>query len=266
MEGILPANLLGLSQSQIENSPVRVGNKFKELSSVFKVNGVVATEDPVIEFHGDLTSFNKIGGKLSCGEIVVHGSVGSNVGQSMSGGKLHVEGNAGNFAGSEMTGGKLLIDGNSGDFAGANCPGSKFGMNRGLLVIRGNAGKSLGRRMRRGTIIVHGDVGSELGWEMLAGTVITFGRTGFNIGLEMRRGTIILAGDRNSKTTLNSRLQKGLTYRPQLFPMIFQWLKNEAKLSADISLLQQIVNRDFTVYHGDVCEGSRGEVFFAAPN
>src|SRR5213593_716506 len=90
-----------------------------------------------------------------------------------------------------MSGGLLRILGDVGDHLAAPLPGRPRGMNRGTILVRGNAGRMAGMLMRRGTIVIAGDAGPAAACSMLAGSLFAFGRLGAGAGALMRGGTIV---------------------------------------------------------------------------
>ncbi len=190
-----PDRIAGLPRSEVERLPLLAGSRRVALGELFEVEGETrgeATDEIVVE--GDLRSSARIGAGMSRGRLTVRGPAGARAGSGMSGGTLVIDGSAGPYAGEGMTGGLLRIRGGAGDHLAAPLPGARRGMNRGAILVEGNAGEMAAFRMRRGTIVIGGEAGPGAACAMLAGTLVVLGRLGAGAGALMRRGTIVALG------------------------------------------------------------------------
>ena len=179
------------SNAAIRGLPVFYGRREMSIGDLFKVEG--ERSDRII-VQGDLQHVKRIGQGMSRGRIAVQGDAGPHLGANMRGGKIAVYGNAGNWAGAQMQGGRIWIHGDAGHQVGAAYPGEKRGVNRGVIIVDGNAGSEIGAVMRRGLIVVMGDVGDFAGARMIAGSLFVFGHLGKRAGAGMKRGSIIAFG------------------------------------------------------------------------
>ncbi len=96
--------------------------------------------------------------------------------------------------GSGMDKGTLIIDGNAGYGVGS-------GMRAGEIQVRGNAGDCLGMGMQGGLIRVQGNAGDRCGAGrpgepsgMAGGTILVAGSAGSEAGAGMRQGLVCIAG------------------------------------------------------------------------
>jgi formylmethanofuran dehydrogenase subunit C len=104
-----------------------------------------------IRFEGDLRQADRLGARLSEGEVVVEGNVGSEAGLGMTGGELIVRGSAGGQAGARMRRGLVAIVGDTGSYAGA-------GMIAGTVIVFGGIGAAAGLWSKRGSLVALGSV------------------------------------------------------------------------------------------------------------
>jgi formylmethanofuran dehydrogenase subunit C len=178
----------GKSASQIASLPVTHGNERAELGDFFAVRG---DGTPEIVLEGDLGRVKSIGAGMTHGTVTVHGNAGMHLGAQMMGGEISVSGNVDDWAGAEMAGGKIHVRGDAGHGLGGAYRGSRRGMNRGLIIVEGNAGNEAGAVMRRGLIVVSGDAGDFTGAFMIAGSIVVMGKLGIRAGAGMLRGSII---------------------------------------------------------------------------
>jgi formylmethanofuran dehydrogenase subunit C len=185
---LTPDRLVGLSESKVAAIQLQTTRERVLAGDVFKIRMGDATQ---IHFEGGSERFDRIGARMSQGEVSVDGDVGIQTGRLMLGGRLAIAGNAGPWAASGMTGGTLTIAGHAGDRLGGPLAGETLGMRGGVVVVRGNTGTRAGDRMRRGIIIIEGKADSHAGSRMIAGTIIVRGRTGRLPGYLMNRGTIV---------------------------------------------------------------------------
>jgi formylmethanofuran dehydrogenase subunit C len=145
-----------------------------------------------IRIEGGCDRLDRIGERMTGGEIVVEGDAGILLGRRMSGGHLTIKGDVGPMAACGMSGGRIEILGDAGDRLGGPLAGETAGMRGGVVLVRGNAGERIADRMRRGLILVEGRAGAHAGSRMIAGTLIIRRRSGALPGYLMARGTIIL--------------------------------------------------------------------------
>jgi formylmethanofuran dehydrogenase subunit C len=258
VDGIVPDRLLGLRLDEIAGMPVWIGRDKLDLRSAFKIEVTehfpASENNPItIRWTGDLSNVHLIGAQMKQGKIEIDSSAGRHVGYGMSGGSITVRGSVGDYAGAEMRGGLLEILGDAGDHLGGCHGGNKTGVNRGEILVRGNAGAGVGQRMRRGLIAVQGNVGRLCGWNMLAGSIIVLGDCGTECGTRMVRGTIVQGGDQNAP--LLPTFAPGGTLKGGVLAMLEKRLK---QLDFESNGLGQYT---FYQYHGDHLNGGRGEVF-----
>ena len=186
---LVPHRLAGQSAAAIESielqttrHKIRVGDAFRlRLGDIER-----------IRIEGGCDRLDRVGERMTGGEIVVEGDAGIVLGRRMSGGCLTIKGHVGPMAASGMSGGRIEIFGDAGDRLGGPLAGESAGMRGGVVVVRGNAGAQIADRMRRGLIIVEGRAGPHAGSRMIAGTLIVRRRSGALPGYLMARGTIVL--------------------------------------------------------------------------
>lgn len=255
LAGITPDRLLKCSPAEVERLPIRLGCEPLPLADLCRVTG--DARDGCLELVGDFSHAERIGVGMSDGFLTVDGNVGNFAGAQMHGGELHIHGNAGDLLGAEMRGGVIRVLGNVRDFAGANPPGSKRGMNRGTILIHGDAGQGLGTRMRRGLIAVAGSAGAFVGRQMLAGTIVVGGSCGQHAVSDMQRGTLfLLARDR---VRLPTTFRAGSTGRFAVLALLARELQSHG-----FSLPAQVSTATYQTFHGDFLHTGRGEVFQTA--
>jgi len=247
-EVITPDNFIGKTESEISELPVLLGNETLKLGDLFSVEGAGSSE---ITLEGDLSRVKHIGAEMTQGKITVHGDAGMHLGAEMHGGEIVVHGNAGDWAGAEMKGGKIHIHGNAGHGLGGAYRGSRHGMNRGLILVEGNAGNEVGAVMRRGLIVVHGNVADFAGAFMLAGTVIVFGQMGARAGAGMKYGSIIAF----KQLELLPTFHYDCIYSPIFLKLILQSLKAQA-----VAISQDWITGNYQRYSGDQNSLGKGEI------
>ena len=254
---LTPDMLVGRSVEEIHELPIGLGNVSTPVSSCFEVSGEVSGH---LVFKGKLSNVHHVGHAMRSGFVEVHGDAGSHIGDSMCGGELVVHGSVSDFAGFEMRGGTLVVHGDAGDHVGGCYPGAKHGMNRGTILIDGNAGEGVGYRMRRGTIVVVGDSGAHLGWQMRAGTIAIIGLAKQPIGVDMKRGTIVVNRFADGKDfESGSSFGRGMTGR---MPVISMMMKRVRSLLSNYRISASIEEPgEVSSWHGDQLSGCRGEVF-----
>lgn len=247
-DSVTPDNLLGKPTAEIASLPVFFGNQAAHLGDFFTIKGNGEAE---ILVEGDLARVKYIGAGMTQGRITVHGDVGMHLGAGMRGGEIEVRGNAGDWAGAEMTGGKIHIIGNAGHGLGGAYRGSRRGMNRGLIIVDGNAGNEAGAIMRRGLIAVLGDVGDFAGAFMIAGSMIVFGQIGERAGAGMKRGTIVAY----SPPELLPGFRFDCIYQAGFLRLVLQSLRKHG-----VPVKNEQITGDYRRYSGDFTTLGKGEI------
>lgn len=247
-EQICPDVMKNLNMAEILKVPLQYGNKSYPLEDFFMVEG-----DPGenLELQGDLSRVKRLGEKMTCGTMTIHGDVGMHIGNGMSGGFLEIKGNAGDWLGGEMKGGTIHVRGNAGDCVGGAYRGSTKGLNNGAIVIDGNCGHMAGELMMRGFIAVLGDVGDYAGCMMKGGTIVVLGQSQQRIGGGMKRGTIICMNQPELLPTFHYDCR----YQPTFMPLIWSKLR---QLGVDI--LSEYKQGMYRHYSGDSSELGKGEI------
>ncbi len=255
VEGIVPAAVRDLSLDAICKLPVFHGNRSSELGEFFQVRGDPTDGNCIWE--GDLSGVHWLGAKMREGTIVVRGPVGRHLGSEMAGGQIDVHGDASDWVGAELHGGRIHIHGSAGHLVGAAYRGSRRGMTAGIILVDGSVGNEVGMTMRRGLLAVGGDAGDLLAMNMLAGTVAVAGNTGIRASAGMHRGTLILAGP--TRPELLPTFRRATTGQPLILQLIFRTLR-----TAGFEVTADQWGTSFDLYHGDMIQGGRGEVFVRA--
>jgi formylmethanofuran dehydrogenase subunit C len=186
---LVPHRLAGMTAAEIERIAVHTTRTRMTVGDVFRLR---MGDVDHIRLQGACDRLDRIGERMTGGEIVVDGDVGAQAGRLMSGGQIIVRGSAGPWAASGMRGGELRIAGDADGRLGGPLSGETAGMRGGIVVVGGSVGERAGDRMRRGTIIVEGGAGPYAGSRMIAGTLIVRRNAGALPGYLMRRGTIVL--------------------------------------------------------------------------
>jgi formylmethanofuran dehydrogenase subunit C len=248
---ISPDTFSGKSKDTIKTLPVYYGNKEKSLGDLFKV-----TDDgtDTITISGSVPTVKHIGKGMTSGRIVIQGDAGMHLGAMMKGGTIEVEGNVSDWAGAEMRGGEIIVHGNAGNCLGAAYRGSKSGMNRGLIVVKGNTGSETGGLMKKGIIVVEGSTGEFTGVGMRGGTIFCYGSLGMRPGSLMERGSIVVY----TPPSLLPTFTQNATYNPIWLRVFLLDLK---KTPYDIPVKQEHVDGLYTRYNGDISELGKGEIF-----
>ncbi len=247
-EVITPNNFIGKTEAEISELPVLLGNKTQKLGDFFSVEGDGSNE---IFLNGDLSRVKHIGAGMTQGRIVIDGEAGMHLGAEMQGGEIVVHGNTGDWAGAEMKGGKIHIHGNAGHGLGGAYRGSRHGMNRGLIIVEGNARNEVGVLMRRGLIVVRGDVADFAGAFMLAGTVIVFGQMGVRAGAGMKYGSIITF----HQPELLPTFHYDCVYSPIFLKLILKSLQAQA-----VAVEQEWIAGNYRRFSGDQNTLGKGEI------
>jgi formylmethanofuran dehydrogenase subunit C len=248
-----PDRAAGLTAHEVSELPLLVGRTEERAGDLFDVDGA-GSEDLVLE--GDLSCFSRLGAGMARGRLTVRGSAGPRAGSGMSGGLLRIEGDAASRAGEGMRGGALVIEGSAGDHIGAPLAGQSHGMNRGTILVLGDAGAMAGFRMRRGTIVITGDAGPGAGTAMLAGSLFVFGRLGAGAGALMRRGTIVTA---RPFDPLSVFPEEGRSRRPWLT------LYYDAIEAAGVGLPAGARAAEYRRHVGDISGAGQGEILVMEP-
>lgn len=247
-ENITPDCFLGKTEAEIAALPVAVGNQPASLGDFFQVSGEGA---PEITLEGDLGRVKSIGAGMTQGQIVVRGNAGMHLGTGMRGGRIEVHGNAGDWAGAEMHGGEIRIHGSAGHGLGAGYRGSPQGMNRGLIVVDGNAGNEAGSSLRRGLIVIGGDSGDFTGAFMIAGTIIVAGRLGERSGAGLKRGSIVTF----QAPRLLPSFRYACTYAPGYLGLFLRQLRAQG-----LSVPNAWLTGRYRRYSGDLTTLGKGEI------
>jgi hypothetical protein len=101
---------------------------------------------------------DRVGQEMSKGSIIIDGNAGDSVGAMMSGGRIVVNGNARFNAGGGLINVELLMPPPNPYFASQIMKGYPgLGMSGGILIIKGDAGKEVGRYLSGGEIHIEGD-------------------------------------------------------------------------------------------------------------
>ena len=141
---LTPDNLTSLSLKQISNLPLTGNKNSLRVSDFFIISG---NSTQHIIFKNSHLSLNKIGHKMSQGQITIEGDCGDFLGANMQGGSIICLGNAGDRVGDQMRRGLILIDGNAGDYCASR-------MIAGTIGVYGILGKFCGYAMKRGTVLL----------------------------------------------------------------------------------------------------------------
>jgi formylmethanofuran dehydrogenase subunit C len=248
-EVLSPDQFLAKTSAEIAKMPVMYGNQNAKLGDFFTITG--QDGDGEIHVEGDLERVKGIGTEMSQGRITIEGSAGMHLGAKMRGGEITVHGNTGDWAGAEMRGGFIHIKGNAGHGLGGAYRGSPRGMNRGLILVDGNAGNEVGAIMRRGLIAVQGDVGDFAGAFMIAGTLVVFGRLGSRPGAGIKRGSIVTF----HQPELLPSYQYDCLYRPAFMRLILQNLREHG---AEVN--DEYITGQYHRYSGDFNALGKGEI------
>ena len=134
-------------------------------------------------------------------------------------------------------------------------------MNRGTIIIEGNAGNEVGERMRRGLIVILGDAGDFLGANMIAGTIVVFGKAGEGPGAGMKRGSIVLLGGGQSGALplqppqLLPTFRYDCTYNPTFLRVYLRALRRYG-----VEVGEEYITGNYRRYNGDIAELGKGEI------
>jgi formylmethanofuran dehydrogenase subunit C len=251
VEGVLPETICGRSLDDVARLPVFHGNRRVPLGELFDVAG--DTDQPCVEFAGDLLGVHWIGAGMTGGTLRIAGSAGRHVGSDMQGGRIEVRGDVGDDLGTALQGGEILVLGGAGDRVGAAHRGASRGMTGGTIAVTGNAGHEVGAGMRRGVIAVGGRAGDWLGANLLAGTILAAGGAGRQAGANMRRGTILLGGSQPPE--LLPTFRYACRYGPTFLPLLTVDLQR-----CGLPLDPAVSRSEYDAFSGDHLELGRGEI------
>ncbi len=240
---ISPDVFVGKSLSEIANLEVWEGNRKRALNEVFQIGGSCGGTPSEVAIHlaGNLSKANRIGARMTGGELRIQGDVGMHLGEEMKGGKIYVEGKAGSWLGSAMNDGVIEIKGDVGDYIGGIYRGSTKGMKGGTIIVHGNAGTEVGCYMRNGLIRIDGNVGQFLGIHMRRGEIVVHGKAGDRAGAYMIGGKIIL---RNHVSSV-------------LPTFTIDGLKSKAKAE------EEEIKGPFYLFTGDLTERGEGKLYIS---
>lgn len=150
------------------------------------------------------------------GELVIGGNAGKRIGCEMRHGNIIVKGNAGELAGENMHGGRLTIEGNAGNCCGGpemlDYSGPSYDvdsitmtpMQKGRIIIKGNAGINVGLLLKGGRIRIYGNAGDSCGNHMSKGCIMVKGDAGNGAGKGMGGGIIIIEGNAGDRCGASS--------------------------------------------------------------
>jgi len=201
-EIITPDNFANKKLEEIKNLPIYLGNRKMKISDFFEVYDDIGktVSETTINIEGDLSRVQRIGEKMSAGEIIINGNVGMHLGNSMKGGKITVKGNADDWVGAMMEGGEIVIEGNAGNHCGSAYRGNWIGMTNGKIFVKGKVGVESGAWMRSSKtynqypILKCGSADLYLGVHNHGGTIICEGDCEGRTGADMASGQIIIKG------------------------------------------------------------------------
>jgi len=190
LSGVVPHLVAGKTAAEIARIELQTTRARATVGDLFQLRMGDAER---IRIENACDRLDGIGHRMTGGEIVVEGSIGSQAGRLMAGGRLTIAGDVGPWAASGMRGGTIEIAGRAGDRLGGPLPGETAGMRGGVVIVRKDTGDRAGDRMRRGLILIEGGARRYAGCRMIAGTLVVRGAAGPLPGYLMRRGSIVLA-------------------------------------------------------------------------
>jgi formylmethanofuran dehydrogenase subunit C len=186
-----------------------------------------------IRLVGKLDQAERLGARLSEGEVIVDGSVGGEAGLAQAGGRIDIGGDAG-------------------PRVGAAPLGFKRGMTGGELIVRGSAGPEAGAAMRRGLIVILNTAGDRTGLSMIAGTVLVFGSVGPDSGLWSKRGSIVALGGITPPPTYSYACTCQSAY--------LRLLLTRLRDGYGLPVRPRHLNGFYRRYSGDMAELGKGEI------
>jgi formylmethanofuran dehydrogenase subunit C len=199
---VSPDNFAGKSIGDIGLMTVYHGNQEKKLSDFFIIIGEAEkkAKDVKIIIEGDCSLVQRLGEKMSDGELIIHGNCGMHLGNYMTSGSIKVEGNAAEWAGAMMEGGSIEISGDAGNHCASAYRGFWVGMKGGLIKVQGRVGVESGSWMRSSKtykkypVLWCGSADLYLGIHNHGGTIICEGNAEGRVGADMSHGQIIVMG------------------------------------------------------------------------
>lgn len=250
--GLLPNALATMTDAEIRQLTVQLGNRRMPLTEVFDVS-IEQDGEPQLTLITADDRIDGIGADLQAGNINVTGDTGDYVGRGMTGGTITVSGNVGDCAACGMRSGHIEIAGNVGALLAAPSAGERRGQQGGFIHVRGDVGDRAGERMRRGILLIEGNTGSLLGHRMIAGTIYVNGTTGRLAGYGMRRGSLLLRQRPDSLgSTIVDNGQQDLSFLPLLIDDLAQLSGNDRTWFSQSSVAHRFV--------GDLARSGCGEI------
>jgi formylmethanofuran dehydrogenase subunit C len=230
VDGIDPAQLATMSESEIAALPAWSGRESRRLGDYFAVRG---ERSATIRIEGDVRRCRGLGAGMTAGSIDIHGDAGDDLGTSMAGGWIRVRGNAG-------------------DRVGAGVPGASRGMTGGEIVVDGSVGADVGARMRRGLVYVGGDAGPAAARAIIAGTVVVMGGVGAEPAAGSKRGSLVVAGDIDIPATYRYACR----YLPPHVRVVLTHLRHRHGIHTAAAIVEGRYDR----YCGDAGTVAKGEI------
>jgi formylmethanofuran dehydrogenase subunit C len=261
---LLPESWQDQSPVQLERTPILLGNREVSVGDLFQVRGSLS--DGVLRFEGELARLDRVGRAMSRGRIEVHGSPAHECGAEMSGGTLAIHGDVGHYLGAQQRGGTITVTGSAGNNLGGCYPGSLRGQRGGTILVAGNAGHGAGQYQRRGLIVVAGNVGDEAALAQRAGTLVIGGDVGERCAYDQRRGTVVVLAQMHKSWRESGRFTPGYRGRPVVLELLARTIRQTAAIAAfelPPQFLRKLSQHSFQLWHGDVLELNRGEVWLS---
>jgi formylmethanofuran dehydrogenase subunit C len=224
-------------------------------AELFDFSGGLNGDLPAVNCCGDWARIDGVGAGWSSGTLTVLSSAGRRAGWQMTGGTITIAGNAGDDVGQGMCGGRLVVGCNVGDRTGGPDAGRVAGMNRGAILVGGDAGRLTGWRMRRGTIAVAGSCGELAGYELRGGTLLVGKAAGELLGHDCRRGTFIVLGNRPATP--------GFRHAGNFAPAFVQLMLKQSGLPE--GPWRSAPDGEWELHCGDVLHGGKGELWLPVP-
>jgi len=259
---LLPELLQDLNLAQIQEISLFLGNRALPAGQLFRITGMPG--DGVLQFKGNLTRLHRIGRRMSWGRIEVHGSPAHECGAEMSGGTLVIHGDVGHALGIQQSGGTICVAGSAGDNLGGCYPGSLRGQRGGTILVAGNAGHGAAQYQRRGVMVIAGNVGDEAALAQRAGTLVIGGQVGARCAYDQRRGTVLVLSELGKDWRTSGRFHPGYRGRPVVLELLARTIRRQAAeggFALPESFVATLEAANFELWHGDVLELNRGEVW-----
>ena len=230
LDGLDPAQLAAMSESEIAAIPVWSGRESRRLGDYFAIRG---ERSGAVRIEGDVRRCRGLGAGMTGGFLDIHGDAGDDLGASMVGGWIRVRGNAG-------------------DRVGAGAPGASRGMTGGEIIVEGSVGADVGTRMRRGLVYVGGNAGGTAARAIIAGTVVVMGHVGAEPAAGSKRGSLVVAGDIDIPTTYRYACR----YSPPHVRILMTHLRQRHGIHTPAAILEGNYDR----YCGDAGTVAKGEI------